>query len=332
MSEIVVSQGSSRRIPWLSIGFYLAIVALGFAVPQTLVSARIVHLCVLICIYGLLVYGLGFLYEAAGQLSVAHGALWGIGAYTTALLTLNAGWTFWICLPTAMVTAALFAGLLGYPSLRVKGHYFLIVTFAFAEILQTINTNWRGFTNGDTGLVIAVAPPPLGPISLQSRADWLVFSFALLVLGIGVLAILRRLPFGRRLSAIRENETLARAAGVNTVRDKVLAFMISGAYAGAAGACWAYYQHYVNPHQFDSHSGIELILMLLIGGIKTTLGPIVGVIVAICLPDLFGFSAAQNEIALGVAFIAIILLMPEGIVTFAQKLIHRLRLINVREL
>ncbi len=303
----------ARSVMLKGAAFWLPVLALALIFPQLPVSGRSVHTGVLICIYGVTVYGLGFLFGTAGQLSVAHGTLWGVGGYTAALLTLNYGVSFWLCLPAAMVMAALFAGLVGYPSLRVKGHYFLIMTFAFSEIARVVALNWRTLTNGDTGLVLAASPDALGPITLNSRVEWYYFTLFLLVVAIIAAAILPRIPLGRRLKAAAQNEALATAAGVNAARDRVVAFMISGLFAGCAGACWAYYQHFMNPDQFGSGPGIEFILMLLIGGAQSLSGPIIGVIVTMLLPRVFGFSATQNEIALGVIFIAIILLMPKGV-------------------
>ncbi|WP_109793444.1 branched-chain amino acid ABC transporter permease [Minwuia thermotolerans] len=319
----VTKRGPLRRLSLVTPAFYGMVLLFALLFPEIAGAGRAVHIAVLVCIYGILVYGLAFLYSAAGQLSVAHGALWGIGAYTAALVTLEWGWSFWASMPAAMVVAAIVAGLLGYPSLRVKGHYFLIASFAFAEIVRLVAVNWRGLTNGDTGLVITSSPEPLGPITLGSREEWYYFTLALLVVAIVVVAVLRRLPFGRRLAALRENEELARAAGVNTTRDKVAAFMFSGLFAGVAGTCWAYYGHYVNPHQFGINTAIELILMLLIGSVHFPLGPLVGVLVVICMPEVLGFSPTQNEIALGAIFIAIILLAPKGVLVAGQNLAKR---------
>jgi branched-chain amino acid transport system permease protein len=297
-----------------------AVLALaGLALPLAVGSGRGLHQLTVICIYGIVVYGLGFLYSVARQLSVAHATLWGIAAYVTAFLALEWHVSFWLCLPLAMAAAAVCAGLIGYPSLRVKGHYFLIMTFAFSEIARVVAINWRSVTNGDTGLVIPQSPEPLGPISLQTRAEWYYFAYALLLLAIVSVHFLKRTALGKRLAAIGENDALAESCGVNATRDKLLAFMISGLYAGAAGACWAFYQHYVNPDQFGSRTGIEFILMLLLGGHHHALGPLVGVVVALELPAVFSFSPQENEIALGVAFIAIILLMPQGIAGAAEQ-------------
>jgi branched-chain amino acid transport system permease protein len=163
-------------------------------------------------------------------------------------------------------------------------------------------------------MVIAKSPEPLLFIELGTRVSWYYFSLAALTLAILASALVFRSDFGLRLEALRENEDLARAAGVNVARDKIVAFMVSGLFAGAAGAMLAYYQHFIGPHQFGSKAGIELILMLLVGGSSSLLGPIVGVIVVIALPGLLNLSPTQNEVALGIIFIAIILLLPRGLI------------------
>lgn len=308
------------RTTWV---FYLVVVGLALAFPLVAPSVRALHTGVLVGIYAILIYGMSFLFKSGGLLSVAHGTLWGIGAYTAALLAIHYDLPFVPCMLAAMAVAAFAALAVGYPSLRVRGHYFLIVTFAFAEIMRVIATNWIELTNGDTGLAV-VKSVHIGPFEITERIEWYYLTLVAVIAAMVIAWALEASKFGRRLIALRENEQLAKAIGINPTRDKLAGFVISGLFAGAAGCFWAFYQHYVTPYQVGSHTGIELILMLLLGGVHERLGPLCGVIIVITLPGLLGFSPVENEIALGAIFIAVVMLMPGGIVATLRKAVRHL--------
>ena len=300
-------------------------VAVGAAFWLFAPSGRSLHLGVLVCIYAIGAYGMAFLWACTGTFSIAHGALAGVGAYTAALLSLRLGAPFSVSIVAAMGLAAAIAFLIGLPSLRVKGHYFLLVTFAFAEIAQLTMINWRSVTNGDAGLVVAARSVNLLGIEVGDRSAWFVLVFVLMLIAAAVTLRLRITPFGRRLATIRENEPLAMSVGINAPREKLLAFMLSGALAGLAGALTAYYQRTVTPNEFGSHAGIQYVFMVLVGGTSGPIGPVIGALVSLCLPELLGFSPTANEIILGTLFIVIILVMPEGVGSALQAALSKRR-------
>ena len=305
---------------------WIVLIAAGIVFGQFAPSGRSLHLGVLVCIYAIGAYGMGFLWACTGMFSIAHGALAGVGAYTAALLSLRMGVPFPMSIAAAMALSAAVAFLIGLPSLRVKGHYFLLVTFAFAEIAQLTMINWRSLTNGDAGLVVAARSVSLFGIEIGDRSAWFALVFGLMLIVAAVTLWLRGTPFGRRLATVRENEPLAMSVGINAPREKLLAFMLSGALAGLAGGLIAYYQRTVTPIEFGSHAGIQYVFMVLVGGTSGPIGPVIGALVSLCLPELLGFSPTANEIILGMLFIAIILLMPEGVGTALQAALSRRRI------
>lgn len=304
---------------------WAVLIAVGIAFGLFAPSGRSLHLAVLVCIYAIGAYGMAFLWACTGTFSIAHGALAGVGAYTAALLSLRLGAPFPLALVAAMALAAATAFLIGLPSLRVKGHYFLLVTFAFAEIAQLTMINWRSVTNGDAGLVVAARSVSFFGIEIGDRSAWFALVFVLMLVVAAVTLWLRGTPFGRRLTTVRENEPLAMSVGINAPREKLLAFMLSGALAGLAGALIAYYQRTVTPNEFGSHAGIQYVFMVLVGGTSGPIGPVIGALVSLCLPELLGFSPTANEMILGTLFILIILTMPEGVGSALQAALARRR-------
>jgi branched-chain amino acid transport system permease protein len=271
-------------------------------------------------IYALVASSLRFLYRYGGQLSVAQGALWGIGSYVSVVLFQKHGMPLWVALPAAMVGSALVAGLIGYPSLRVRGHYFLIITFAFAEMLRISTINLRDLTGGDTGLSVTRRPDVVWPFSVDDRIGWYWSALACLLVTMVVIELLGSTPFGRRLTAVGENEELATSVGINAGATKVAAFMLSGALAGLGGVLWAFNQRFIEPGQFGAFAGINFILMLMLGGVRSSAGVIVGALTVVFLPDWLSLDPTQNEIALGVVLIVIILFLPDGLVASAGQL------------
>lgn len=325
MTTSLPGLGTTRLQKGLSLGWWVAVAAAWLILPMTDPAISTINLFVLVGIYAVIAYGVALLFGDGGLLSIAHGGLWGIGAYAAALLSVHFDWSLWMALPVGIVAAAVLAAVTGYPSLRVKGHYFVVVTFAFAELVRVVGNSWRSFTNGDTGLSI-VKPGSKGDILfLQTRKDWYYAMGVAVALTVVITYLVKHSNFGRRLVAIRENEELAEATGVDTTKIKVLAFMLSGALAGASGVAWANYIKFVNPSQFGAEPGLIIVLMVLIGGARSIAGPLLGATFIVIVPDKLGLDPIQNNIVLGIVFIAAILLFPKGFAPVVHDTIVRVR-------
>lgn len=278
-----------------------------------LLGPRQLHELTTVFIFAIVATGLHFLYRYGGQLSVAHGSLWGIGAYGSATLFQEMGWNFWLGALAAIAMAGIAAAVVGYPSLRVHGHYFLIVTFAFAEMFRLAMSNVRGITGGTTGLSVTTRPEAPWPFSFADRTGWYWVALICLLTSMAAVEIVGQTNFGRRLTAVGENEDLAISVGINASRIKVLGFVISGMVAGLAGILWAFNQRFIAPGQFGAFAGIDFILILMLGGAYHIFGPVVGALVIVYLREILGLSPTQNEIALGVILILVILFLPNGL-------------------
>lgn len=291
----------------------LAVLAILAFVPALGASNRMLSLAISAGINIVALYGLSVLFGQTGILSMGHAALVGVGAYAAALLARDTGIGFWVALPLGGIAAAAFAAIIGVPSLRVSGHHFVIMTFAFGQLLTIVLTNGGDYTGAATGLDMQL------PISIFGmRADDLVPYYFVVLAFVALSAIaswgIINSPYGRTLRAIRENEKLAASLGINVGRHKIGAFIVSGVFAGVSGVLLAYFLRHISPSQFASFPSIYLALMVMIGGARLLLGPIAGGILVSFLPEVLNLDPVESRILYGVCLIAVILLLPNGLI------------------
>ncbi|WP_413992069.1 branched-chain amino acid ABC transporter permease [Labrys okinawensis] len=268
--------------------------------------------------------GLAVLFGQAGIMSVGHAALMGVGAYTGAILARDANLGFFAALPFAALFSAGVAGLVGLPSLRVGGHHFVIITFAMCGLFTIILTNGGAFTGAATGLDVA----PIGTILSVNfgRLQNLYFLVVCFVLAsIALMGLIIASPYGRTLRSIRENEPLAAALGVNTSLHKIGAFMLSGAFAGVAGILQLYFLQHISPDLYGAFPSIYIALMVMLGGPRLLLGPLVGALIVSFLPEVLNLDPVDARIAYGVGLILVILVLPGGVMAGLAQLYMTLR-------
>jgi branched-chain amino acid transport system permease protein len=309
---------SSRSIaPMLIVLVVLA------TVPWLAPSNRMLSLAITAGINIVALYGLAVLFGQTGILSMGHAALVGVGAYTATILARDFDIGFWTSIPFAALASMAAAALIGVPSLRVSGHHFVIMTFAFGQLLTITLTNGGDFTGRATGLDLQA------PLTLFGTNLGPLPSYYLLVLGFVALsafaswAIINS-SYGRTLRAIRENEKLAASVGINVGRHKIGAFIVSGAFAGVSGVLLTYFLRHISPSQFSSFPSIYLALMVMIGGARLLLGPIAGGVLVAFLPEMFNLDPVQSRILYGVCLIAVILVLPNGLIAGAIEAGRRL--------
>jgi branched-chain amino acid transport system permease protein len=274
---------------------------------------------ILILIYAILASSLNLIAGYTGLISIAHAAFYGVGAYTAALMVLKLHSAFSVNLPCAMMLSGLLGALVGIPSLRIRGDYFVIATFAFQVIAFSILNNWVSFTGGPMGLPGIPQPVILG---WEVNSHW---EYVLLIGGLGtvVLWVSYRIvhsPFGRVLMAVREDEAFALSAGKNVALYKVLVFVIGAAMASVAGVVYAHYISFIDPTSFTVMESIFIISIVIIGGAGSFWGPVVGAVVLVTLPEILRFvgmpsSVAANvrQILYGGLLVAFMMLRPQGL-------------------
>jgi branched-chain amino acid transport system permease protein len=247
----------------------------------------------------------------------------GLGAYTTVVLIVHGGLSFWVALPAAAVAAAVFAALIGLPLLRLKGHYFAVATLGVAEGLRELVTNVPRWTGGGAGVTI----PSTGD---RAPTPWLGNDgFYLLFLGLAVgsavvVALISRGRTGYALRAINQDEDAAAAMGVNTTWAKTIAFGVSAALTGAAGAAYAFQQVTIYPERlFDVNITVLMVVMVVIGGAGTISGPILGAAaIAIVSEYLRQHFTEVHTLTLGALIIVAVILLPQGVVNFVRDAVR----------
>jgi branched-chain amino acid transport system permease protein len=290
-----------------------AVVALAlFLALPGLLPLYYVSLTSKMLIFALFAMSLDLLLGYTGLPSLGHAAYFGVGAYTIALLALRAnvssGLTFPAAVAAATITGALFAPL----ALRARGSYFLMITFALAQVVWSIAFGWRSLTNGDDGM--PGVPRPYVGWSLDNAISF--YYFVLVVVGIAALLLLAVVnsPFGRALRGIRESESRMQALGYDTWRYQYAAFVIAAAFAGIAGALYAYYNRFVGPEYLHVVQSAEALIMVILGGPGTLLGPAIGAALIVFLEDFISSMTNHWLLVLGIIYVLVTLFAPRGLV------------------
>lgn len=306
--------GSSRNLIMAAI----VIVAL-IAIPQTM-SSYITYVVALAMLYAILTASFDLMSGYTGPLSFGHAAFYGIGAYASALLTLKVGMSFWLAFPISVVGVFIFSVIVGYPALKLRGHYFAVTTFFFGHFIYLVLLNSRGLTNGPLGLGGIKPPDDIFGISFASmNANYYLIMFFCVVI-VSFLLVLVKSGIGRYLIAIRENEDLAEAIGINTTFYKVLAFGISGGLAGMAGSLFAHFFRLLHPSTFAWMTSEMVVIMALVGGSGTIIGPIIGAGVVTFILEFMRFAPEWRFIIWSVMLIVVLLIEPKGLMGIARRL------------
>ncbi len=284
------------------------------AAPFALANSYQVNVLVLVLVFVLLALSVDFLLGFTGYLSLAHHGLWGVGAYTSAVLATKVGVPVLLSMVLAALFTALFTAVLAVPTFRVRGHYFALATLAVGELIVLVLNNWVEVTEGPFGFTGIPAPqvPLVGAV--ESRIAY--YYFALLVVVVVLAGVLRllRSPFGLCLRAIREDEHLAEAQGLTLIRYKVSAYALSGLIAGVAGALFAHYQQVIGPDNFEIQYMAEMLVMVIVGGSGFVGGSVVGPLVFVTLPELYRVLGELRLVLFGAVLIAVVIWAPEGVV------------------
>jgi len=291
----------------------LALLAL--TLPFWVGNPYYLHVAIMAGIFGVLALSLNLLLGYTGQLSLGHAAFFGIGAYTSALLTLRLDWPVWPAMLAGVAVAALAGWLIGRLALKLRGAYFVLVTISFAGVVSLVSVNWMELTNGPLGLP-GVPAPALGPWSLRGKDAYYYLVLAAVALAYVVCARLVRSRIGRAFLALRENEPLAESVGVDVTHYLVLATVVSAALAGGGGALYAHYTRFVSPEVFLFTYTVTMVIMVVAGGKGTLAGPLVGAVLFTALPEALRLATSWQwqMLAYGVLLVLLVFFLPRGIV------------------
>ena len=291
-------------------------------VPLIVTTRYIMHLFNLAVIFAILTLGLNFLWGWTGLISFATAGFWGIGAYTSALLTVNLGVPFWLALPCGAITATVSGFIMGFPTLKLRGHYLAMATLAFNIIIVLVLINWDSFTRGGDGIT-GIPSPVIGSFEFNTDNRFFYINLAVLVLlFIGAMRI-RKSRIGRAFEAIRESEIAGEVMGINTHAIKILAFALSAFYSGIAGSLYAHVTMYISPDIFNFLESVKILVMVLIGGSGSIVGALIGGFILTFLPEALRFLSSWYMAIYGVGIIVLIVYMPAGITGLINSLFKR---------
>ncbi len=298
------------------------VVALAAALGYTAIAdSYAVFLIATISLTTLACIGLNVLLGLAGQISLGHVGFMAIGAYTTVLLMEKAGWPYLAATGAGIVLVSIVGGLLAMPALRVRGPYLAMVTIAFGFIVEHGTVEWKDLTGGGNGLVIT-AQPSIAGIVLSERSLAMI-SVGLVFIGVVLFVRLKNSGWGYAMRAARDSEVATRSVGIDLVIVRTMAFVISAAMMALAGALFAPLQGYISPSSFPFLQSILLLFAVMIGGAGSAVGPIIGALLVVLLPEFLSDLAEYRLLAFGLLLFAVLRLAPNGIAGLIGQLAGR---------
>ena len=311
-------------------GGYGAVIAFVLLLPWLpFTGAYLLHVCILILTYIMATSSLRTIF-VSGQASIGHAAFMGIGAYTSAILSMRLGWTPWVTILLGAVAAMVVAALSGYLFNRLRAIYFSMVTAFFGVAFEALLRSWLSLTGGKGGMV---GLPGMGVIDLPGlgeinfAASKIPYYYLLLFLTLFTLVVLYRIErsrTGMNWMAIAQSPLVASSIGINETKFRVLAFAVGCFFAGLAGSVYPHYSTVLSPSSFSLMPSINLVIFLLFGGARYFAGPIIGVIVLMAIPEIFRSMKEYAPYIVGVFMLLVIFVMPQGLAGLFES--ARLRL------
>ena len=289
---------------FLKSSFYILLLIGFILLPQFISVKYYLHLSILALVWVIAAQGQNLIQGYTGYVSIVQAGFMGIGAYSTALMGIHFGLPVWLTIALAPFVTAIFALLTGYPSLRVKGHYFAIVTLAFNMVIFIVLMNYSELTQGEAGITGIPKPGSKdGLLNFRDREVYYYFVLIVATLVTILAALIVRSRIGKVLVAIRQNEDLVGSTGIAAWKYKLFAFVTSAMYAGLAGAIYAHYQSFINPEIFGLAQSLDAILAVIVGGSGTIAGPIIGAFFVVFLPEYVRFADSFRLILYGLVLV-----------------------------
>ena len=304
--------GGSKRFPGGTVTV-AALCMLALLLPLVVSNRYVLHVLSLAYIMAISASGLNLVLGYAGQLNLAHAGFMAIGAYTVGILTVDYHVPFWIAFLLGGPMAAGLGYVCGLLSLRLKAHYFAIFTLCVAFILYLFIDKTEGLTHGPVGIIGIPAPPRIGPVSFDGpQAQYYLLLFFLAAALFAMHRIVSSLS-GRAMLAVRNNEDLAAALGVNVMRTKMTAFVLSTFYAGVAGSLYAGFVRFLGPSLAQDSLTFDLLTYVIVGGSGTLFGPLIGTLVVTLASESLQGLRDYQMVIFGPLLVALVIYFPQGI-------------------
>lgn len=316
---------------WLKANwFYLVVLIIALVAPLVITNRYYAQVITMSLLFGIGALSLNLIMGFTGQASLAHGGIFAIGAYGVAILTYTLGWNFWLALPAAALLAAFVGFLIGMPALRTKGAYFAIATMCLGEIIYLVAGNWIELTGGHNGIVGIPLPSPivipgLGQITFQSQIPQYYLVLFFLLLTLFVMYRLTKSLRGMTFLATAMNEDLSEAVGINTFRTKLLSFVVANFFAGLAGGIYASLIGSISPSVASIGMTFNFLMYVLLGGITTLAGPVIGAFAIPILLEYMQFLQDYQMIIFGLLLIIVIIYFPSGFMGLFTKVRDKIK-------
>lgn len=306
------------------INFYIFFLIFLLVLPLLIRDAYLMHILINVILNILIALSL-FIIIKTGLLSIGHAAFMAVGGYGSALMVMKLGISPWLALPIGGLFAASFAAIVGFPCLKVRGFYFVLITFAINEVMRLLILNLDNLTGGADGLQRI---PRFSEINVVGIMKLNFSSFLLnyyLILSLCLITfffILRlwRSRIGRICEAIEANEMVSNCIGINVMKNKMLIFIIGCFWAGLGGSFYAHYNRFLSPTDFTIWNSMYMLMYVQVGGLGSIIGPIVGAIVITGLLEVFRFTVTYQPLIFGSLLIVVMLWLPGGVVTFIPRI------------
>jgi len=307
-----------RRAGWLALGVFVVTVPwlLSAAVPRQ--QRYILHVLIFTAIVAALALSYDLVVGHVGSLSLAHPAFFGIGAYTAAILATRAGWPFLAGVLGAVIAAALVAALVGVPLFRLAEHAFAVGTLGLALVTSVVANNWVEVTRGPL-CVTGIPKPRLGPLAITTLPAFYWLALAALVAVALFYRGLTTFRLGRAFHAVRDNEPLAGAAGVDPLKYRLLAFTLAAAIAGGIGALYAHYLSVMCPEEMTVSLTVNLLVIVFLGGVGSLRGVLLGAVVFTALPEVLRLAPTWRLVIYGGLLLLVVIRSPGGLESLLRR-------------
>jgi branched-chain amino acid transport system permease protein len=310
---------------WVVRGIILTLIVAGGA---GLFDEYTQHLLIITSVFTVLAYGQDIVFGDAGILFLCQAAFFGLAAYCSALLVERVQLTFWMSFPIVIIGTGAVGAFVGWVTSRTAGHYLAMFTMGISVIFQQLVLNWTSLTGGASGLTNISRPQSISlagfRLGFENNRTYLVLCAVFLLVVVESIGLLRKSSLGKLFLAIREDEVAARSLGIKASQVRVVAIMIAASLAGVAGPLYVHYQRLISPEDFSVFQSVSILLMVILGGSGSLIGPLVGATLVILLPEYLRPVQNFRWIVFGSVLIVCIIFLPgglrEGIIRLGRKL------------
>jgi branched-chain amino acid transport system permease protein len=327
VSPVCSAKGLTERKDELKQKDILYFTALAFTIALIPVFVESQYYLIVLNVIGLntiVVIGLNLLIGFAGQISLGHAAFYGMGSYFSGILTVNYGFPLWPAMVIGMLATGAIAYLVGYPSLKLRGHYLVMATLGFSIIVYILMGELEHFTGGHDGL-IGIPPLSIGNFEFDTdlKNFYLIWTFVFFSLLVSRNLLKSRI--GRALRAIHGSEVAAKTLGVNTANYKVKVFVLSAMFASVSGSLYAHYITFISPSTYDFYYSIQVVTMVIVGGMGSLWGSLFGAALLTSISEALHVAKQYHVIAYGIFLSLVLIFLPEGILVSIHNIYQKRR-------